>query len=183
MGREFERVGSEYVLDTPIFKVRMDRALHPETGREGRYVALEMHDFVNMVAETTDGGVLMVRQWRHGVRSIELELPAGLVDPGEDALVAAKRELREETGYASDSWQSIGEVAPNPAYQANRCSTFWAQNCTKVGEPDLDPGEDIELVTVRADEIVTMVRNGTLRSAQMVAAVLWWLDARAQISW
>ena len=89
---------------------------------------------------------------------------------------------REETGYASEAWRQIGQVIPNPALQSNRCTTFWAADCRLVAEPSLDTGEDIEVTTVRADDIVAMVRSGRLRSAQMVAAVLWWLDARARIS-
>lgn len=183
MAHEFERIGSETLLETPIFNLRKDRAKHPLQAAAGDYFVLEMPDFVNMVAETAAGDVILVRQWRHGARSMELELPAGLVDPDEDALTAAKRELLEETGALAERWDRLGEVLPNPAIMSNRCTTFWGIDCKREQAQALDHDEDIEVVEVRGEDVAALVRGGTLRSAQMVAALLWWLDKRARIQW
>ena len=182
MPEPFERVDSAVMLETPIFSLRRDRAVHPRTQVAGNYFVLDMPDFVNMVAETKHGEMILVRQWRHGSRSIELELPAGLVDADEAALEAAKRELLEETGYAAEHWEELGHVTPNPAFLSNRCTTFWARGCERVCEPNLDDDEDIEVVRVSAGSIPEMIRRGTLRNAQMVAAIWWWLDAKGAIS-
>ena len=113
MIRPFPRHGSQVILGTPIFEVRVDDAEHPSTGRRGAYYVLQTPAYVNVVALTTDRRLVLVRQWRHGVREIGLEIPAGLVEPGESPLDAAVRELREETGYVAGRLSLLGSVQPN----------------------------------------------------------------------
>lgn len=181
--RPFVRRSSRVLFETPIFQLREDRAAHPGTGDEAPYYVLQSPDWVNLVAVTVDGELLLVRQWRHGSRDVELELPAGLVDPGEDALTAATRELREETGYAAESLAEIGVMLPNPAYQDNRCTTFLAQGCRRVGDLQLDADEDIEVVTARPGDLRDLVRSGQLRNSVVLTAVFWWLDHTGRIDW
>ena len=174
MVEPFERLSSEVVLETAIFTVREDRARHPRSGREGRYLVLDQPDWVNVIALTPDDRIVMIRQWRHGTRAVELEVPAGIVDPGEQPLEAAIRELREETGYAPGAIEVVGAVAPNPAYQANTCHTFVATGCTRVADQDLDPGEDIEVELLTRDELDAAIASGELRNAQVICALFWW---------
>src|SRR5438132_1011204 len=114
------------VQDFGIVKVRQHTAVSPRTGKSGTYISLEFPDWVNMLAITPLWEVALVRQFRHGLDDIVLEIPSGIVDAGETELEAARRELEEETGYVAESWQYLGFVHPNPAYQANRCHTFLA---------------------------------------------------------
>ena len=86
-----------------------------------------MADWVTVVPITAAGRVVMIRQYRHGTGEIGLEIPGGVIDPGEEPLAAARRELREETGYGASELASIGQVAPNPALQDNRCYSFVAR--------------------------------------------------------
>jgi 8-oxo-dGTP pyrophosphatase MutT (NUDIX family) len=179
----FARRRSRRVLTTPIFTLREDIAVHPRTGLEAPYVVLECPDWVIVVPETRDGQLVMVRQWRHGSRDVQLELPAGLVDPGEDPLLAGPRELLEETGYQAERVTHIGAVLPNPAFQDNTSHTLLAEGCRAVAAPSLDHDEDIETLLVSAADVADLVRGGQLRNSVVLCAVLWWLDHRGCIHW
>lgn len=183
MVKPFIRHGSEHLLDTPIFRLRRDRAEHPETGHVGDYFVLENPDWVNVVALTADRQVLLVRQWRHGTATVELELPAGLIEPGESPLEAAARELREETGYAAGRLTLLGEVAPNAAFQRNTCFTVLAEDCVHDGPTRFDAGEDIELVLEPLTRLPTLLREGTFRNALVLIGLLWWLDQQGRVDW
>jgi 8-oxo-dGTP pyrophosphatase MutT (NUDIX family) len=183
MIKPFIRHDSKVLLTTPIFRLRQDRASHPVTGHTGDYFVLENPDWVNMVAITDDDRLVMVRQYRHGSGAVELELPAGMIEPGESPTVAAARELAEETGYVADSWQLIGQVRPNCAFQNNTCFTTLARGCRLAGETHFDPGEDLELVLASKNDLRQMVRDGTLRNGMVIAAVFWWLDSDGRLSW
>jgi hypothetical protein len=164
MVKPFIRHGSEHLLDTPIFRLRRDRAEHPETGHVGDYFVLENPDWVNVVALTADRHVLLVRQWRHGTATVELELPA-------------------ETGYAAGRLTLLGEVAPNAAFQRNTCFTVLAEDCVHDGPTRFDAGEDIELVLEPLTRLPTLLREGTFRNALVLIGLLWWLDQQGRVDW
>jgi ADP-ribose diphosphatase len=172
---------SRVLLETPIFRLREDRATHPDTGHSGNYYVLENPDWVNMVALTREGQLLLVRQWRHGTGSVELELPAGMVEPGEPPEEAAARELLEETGYAADRVTRLGSVRPNCAYQTNTCTSVLLEGCHLVGPTRFDPGEDIEHLLVDPKAVPELVRSGELRNGMVITALFFWLDARGRI--
>jgi len=183
MVKPFIRHASEHLLDTPIFRLRRDRAEHPETGHVGDYFVLENPDWVNVVALTPAREVLLVRQWRHGTAAVELELPAGLVDGEESALEAAARELREETGYRAERLTLLGQVAPNASFQHNTCFTVLAEGCVPDGPTRFDAGEDIELVVEPVARIPTLLREGRFRNAMVHIGLLWWLESLGRIDW
>ena len=183
MVRPFIRHGSEELLSTPIFRLRRDRAEHPGTGHVGDYFVLENPDWVNLVALTPERDILLVRQWRHGTASVELEIPAGLIEAGEDPVAAALRELEEETGYTAGRCTLLGAVAPNAAYQSNTCHTVLAEDCRLTGPTRFDAGEDIELVRVPLASIPTLLREGSFRNAMVLVGLLWWLDREGRVAW
>ena len=132
-------------------------------------------DWVNVVAVTARGEVVLVRQFRHGTGKPTLEIPGGAVDPGDRSpLAAAKRELREETGYAARYWTKLGVVDPNPAFQTNACTTFLAEGAHLAGDADPDEGEELDVVVVSRRRLDDLVRRGVIRHALVIAALHWW---------
>jgi 8-oxo-dGTP pyrophosphatase MutT (NUDIX family) len=116
----------------------------------------------------------MVRQYRHGSREVTLEIPGGLVDPGDTPEEAATRELLEETGYRAEEMIKIGVSNPNPAIFNNRCYTFLAQDITKVSDPKPDQTEDIEVVLIPLVDIPELIRKGEIDHAIVISAFYWY---------
>jgi 8-oxo-dGTP pyrophosphatase MutT (NUDIX family) len=159
--------------------VRM-RLRSPRTGRTHTFYELRFPDWVNVVALTDDEQVVLIRQFRAGTRSLTWEIPGGLVEPGEEPLAAARRELREETGYEAGEWRSLGAVLPNPAIQGNRCHTFLARGARRVGEPQLEAAEDIDVVPTPLAAIPGLVGDGTIDHTLVLSAFLrLWLEGGA----
>lgn len=147
----------------------------PESEREpGEFIVIESRDWINVIARTPSGDLVLVKQFRFGTESFTLELPGGMCDPDETPLRAAKRELREETGYEAEKWIPLGYVEPNPALQTNRCHTFLAEGAIKVGELKLDEHERIEVSTMPAEEVFKAVERCDITHALVVAALLRW---------
>jgi 8-oxo-dGTP pyrophosphatase MutT (NUDIX family) len=114
--------------------------------------------------------LLAVEQYRHGVDRASLEVPGGVCDPGEDPLTAAKRELLEETGHASNNWISLGSCSPNPAIQTNRCHFFLALGCEKMHDLVLDPTEELRVWAIPYLEWESKLRSGEIHHALVLAA-------------
>jgi 8-oxo-dGTP pyrophosphatase MutT (NUDIX family) len=153
-----------------LFRVLQRRNRSPLSGKASEFYVVSTHDWVNVVALTRDQRLVMVRQFRHGTKRVTLEIPGGAVDEGEDALAAAKRELREETGYASDRWIRLGLVEPNPAIQDNRCISFLAFDAEGVGPLEPDENEEITVVTLPWEEVKAKVLSGEIRHAIVLTA-------------
>jgi 8-oxo-dGTP pyrophosphatase MutT (NUDIX family) len=157
-----------------VFSLRRDRSQSPRTGDEHDFFVLDAGDWVNIVPITAEGDVVLIRQYRHGVGDFTLEVPGGMVDPTDPSpLEAARREMREETGYDSDDVVALGNIHPNPAIQGNRCHTFLARNAVLKAEPAFDTTEEAEVVLVPLREIPELVRSGAISHALVVVAFYW----------
>lgn len=153
-----------------IFELLRERYVSPRTGHELNATIIAAPDWVNIVALTPSGVCVMIRQFRFGTEQMTLEIPGGMIDPGEEPLVAAQRELREETGFVAARWTAIGKFAPNPAFQRNYLFSFLAEGCELEGELVQDPGEDIEVVQLTEAEVSAALADGSIDHALVVIA-------------
>lgn len=126
-------------------------------GKSGTFTLLECPDWATVIAltQTADGspGLLLVRQYRVGAKTLSLEFPGGAVEPGEEDQAAARRELLEETGYIADEWIKLGAINPNASFMTNRAHTWLARGLHRAGDQQLDPQEIIDLQTVAIADI------------------------------
>ncbi len=164
-------LGSRLEYSDRLISVHHDRYRLQGNGRAGDFTVIRTSDWINVIPVTPDGELVFIRQFRHGIREVTLEIPGGAIDRRDgDPRAAAERELREETGYEASRWETLGFVTPNPALQANRCHTFLATGARRVGDPCLDPYERIEVVTLTAAEAAAALRDGTVTHGLVLAA-------------
>jgi len=162
---------SRYGDDLILFKTRYDMRRHPASGEVMKRIVLESVDWVNVVALTGDGRSVMIRQFRFGVAYTTLEIPGGMVDPGENPLTAARRELKEETGYGGGTWHYLGSVEPNPAIHDHLMHHYLARDVVSEGAQDLSGGEAIHMELMSVDEVVAAVQSGELKHALALSAL------------
>jgi ADP-ribose pyrophosphatase len=170
--RSWKRLSEEPAVDYRILKVRQIQVADPRDGSEHPRVLIDAPDWVNIIPVTTDGKVLLIRQFRFGIWANTLEIPGGMAEPGEDPATAAARELEEETGYRPKRVVPLGFCHPNPAIQANRTWSFLAEDCEKVHDGHQDAGEDISVELVEKDRIPALVREGEITHALVLVALL-----------
>ncbi len=171
-------LSSRHGEDLRLFRTRWDTVRNPRTSEEMERIVCETPDWVNVVAFTPERELVMIHQYRFGTRRIEIEIPGGLIDPGETPETSAVRELEEETGFAAKRWTRLGSVAPNPAYQTNHCWHFLAEGAVPSGTQDLDPGEDITVEVMPQDRVVAAIRSGEISHALCITALAHVLDLR-----
>jgi 8-oxo-dGTP pyrophosphatase MutT (NUDIX family) len=173
MVKPWQVIRSEPLLDCRVFKVRKDVTVNPRTGQAHEMFVLENSNWVNIIPLTPDDQVVMIRQWRHGTRSVHLETPGGLMEEGESPEDCGRRELLEETGYAAGEVVRLGTVHPNPAVQDNLQHFILATNCRRVGELQLDHAEDISVQLVPLVEVPALIQSGQLTHGIVIGGFYW----------
>lgn len=170
----WERLASEIAYACRIFTIRRDRSRFSRDEAEHDFHVMESTDWVNIVPITATREVVMVRQFRHGIRDCTLEIPGGMVDAEDPSpLAAARREMIEETGWDSDRIESLGSIHPNPAIQNNTCHSFVAYDVDRKFVPSFDSTEETEVVLVPLDRIPDLIRSGDITHALVVVAFHW----------
>lgn len=166
----WRRKSSRQIADCRVFRVREDHSERISDGSTAAFFVIENPDWVNIIALTPENNTVLIEQYRHGAEKAVMELPGGMIDPGETPEAAARRELLEETGYASDNWVLLGKSRPNPALQSNTIYHYLAVDCRRIGETAFDDHENINTSLVRLDETRRLVADGTIDHSLVVAA-------------
>jgi 8-oxo-dGTP pyrophosphatase MutT (NUDIX family) len=162
----------EHVADCRVFSVERTIAASPTDGTRHAFYRIHSGDWAQIVPVTTDGRLVFVRQYRHGARRVTLEMPAGMVDAGEDPAVAALRECLEETGYRARDAFSLGSVNPNPTLFDNRLHSFFATGVVRERDVQNTATETTEVVLLERDEVRAKLESGEIDHA-LVALTLW----------
>ena len=175
MEKEWKVLSSEYSIREHWLTVRKDHVLLPSGVEIEDYYILEYPGWVTVIAITDDFRYVVTKQYRHGIRKVCYELSGGAAEFGEDLMQAAKRELKEETGYGGGEWKLFTVSAPNSANMTNMCYTFLATGVQKTSNQDLDRTEDIEVCLLTEKEMINAIDSGSFIQGNMLAAIWRWL--------
>lgn len=174
--RRWTTLSSKTLLERWWLTLREDRVRLPTGAEIDEFHVAEYPDWALAVAITDGGEAVLVEQYRYAVDRVALEFAAGVVAPDEPPLVAARRELLEETGYEADDWTSLGRCAVEPARHTNYGHLFVARGARQVQAPTLDDTEDLRVRLVTAASLADLVEQGAIVHGTHIAAVFWALQ-------
>lgn len=170
--KRWKTLRSEYLIKRPWLTARRDAVQLPNGVVNDEFYVLEYPDWVNVIAITGEGKFVFVRQYRYALDLDSIELCAGVAEPGEAPIESAKRELLEETGYGGGEWKEFMVIGQNPSTCSNWTHCFIATGVERMGNQQLDRTEDIDVVLLSREEVLSMLRNDELKQALMLAP-LW----------
>lgn len=171
--RKWKVLKSEHILRLGQWlSVRQEEVQLPSGTVIPTWFVLEFPNWINVIAITKDGEMVMEDQYRHALGETHYELVAGVIDPGETPLEAAKRELSEETGYEGGEWVLYMTLSPNPTNHNNLSYTFLARGVEKTREQHQERTEDIRVHVMKQEEVRELLERGEIVQA-LHAAPLW----------
>ena len=163
---------TERILDSEFVKVDKDDVTLPQ-GREIKdFYKVTIKDCAAIMAITPDNRIILKKEYRHCYGKELIEVPAGVLEDGEEPIQAAKRELEEETGYTSEKWAYLGKTVESSAKLTNYMYIYLAEDCKKVSNQKLDYGEDIEVIEVGLNEAIEMIMNNEIICNSSIGAIL-----------
>ena len=163
------RTTTETVADCRVFRVRRDWRINPRDATEHDFYVIEASDWINVIPVTEAGDVVMVEQYRHGTDEVTLEIPGGILDPGETPEAAASRELLEETGYAANQLVLLGRSRPNPATHNNWIYTYLADRVSAIRAPVFEGTEHTAVRLVPIADVPVLVADGTINHSLIIS--------------
>lgn len=175
---------SEYLFKDNWFKVRREKCETPAGKIVEPYYVYEFTPWVGALALTAEGKVVLIKQYRHALGEVCIEVPGGCVDEADLSIeAAAQRELLEETGYHFDSIEFLGSVSPNPSTNTNLFHMFLAKGGKRVGAQQLDPNEEIEVMEVTIDELKLLIRENKIVQSMHISCMLYGLEKLKELSY
>ncbi|MFZ6874550.1 NUDIX hydrolase [Undibacterium sp. Di27W] len=168
--KPWETLNSKILIKDDWITLSSDTCKLPNGSTIAPYYVLHERDWVHVFAQADDGRILTVKQFRYAARQVCIELPGGVIDEGETALLAAQRELLEETGYTANYWQTLGSMYANPARQTNSIHLFLATGLNLMGKQQLDVSEEIEFDFLTIPEIQQKIETNEFSQALHIAS-------------
>lgn len=183
MDEKWKTVRSERLLKDRWIDLRADYCLTPKGRNISPYYVLSYPDWINVVAITVDGCLVLVRQYRHAAGEFFMEIPGGAIENADnDIEQAARRELEEETGFTAKSWELVSTLHPNPASHTNRLHTYLAIDATRDHEQRLDHGEEgLTVHVVPIPQVLDGLRSGFIGQALHVSSILIGLNVAGRL--
>ena len=172
----WERQDRAVHADCRVYKILRERWINEKEASEADFFVMEVGDWAVTLALTPGGNCVLVRQFRFGTKQFSWELPAGVVDPGEDPVEGGKRELYEESGYRGSSARLLGTVHPNPAIQRNRCHFILVEGAKRIDDGAPGPHEFFEVQEIPVETLFDWARDGTITHAIVHAALFYLRD-------
>lgn len=177
---EEKTLSSKQIFRGRFLKVEQDQVQAPD-GRTYVREYIIHPGAAMMIPLLPNGNVVMIHQYRHAVKQVFLEFPAGKRDHGEDTLLTAQRELKEETGYEAKDWKFLTTIHPVIGYSNEHIDLYLAQSLT-LAERQLDQGEFIEVIEVKPDELMGYIREGKVSDVKTQIGAFW-LDKILRGEW
>lgn len=167
--------------DRPWLSIRKDKCLTPGGKIIPSFYVNEYPDWANAFCLTKDGKVVMVKQYRHGIGEESIELPGGVMEENESVEEGVKRELLEETGYAFEKVEFLGNISANPSTTNNLMHMFLATGGEKVAEQALDEEEEVEVLHMTIEEVKDLVRQHKIMQSLHVNCIFYALERLGEI--
>jgi ADP-ribose pyrophosphatase len=174
-------LSSEVVYEGPLFRVLHDKLIEPGGLHSERDVVRHNGSVVILAMDRSknkkDPWIVIERQYRHAAQRMMWELPAGKLDPGENALAGAQRELAEETGYSARKWKLLIEYWASPGFLGESMKVFLAEGLV-AGPASPEEDERIEFRLVKLSELLKMMKKGGIVDGKTLTAVLFYLRVK-----
>lgn len=167
---------SSYAIDTPYLRLRKDSIDLPNGVHVPDYYVRESRGFAVIFARTPDGRIILVRQYKHGIGRVVLELPAGALDADETPLDCAERELAEETGYVGKNARLVASFIAEPTNSTAVLHLCVVDDALPEREQSLDPTESIAVELVTPAQALALVRGGEITPIAQIACIYYMLD-------
>ena len=174
---------SEYLFKEDWLTIRKDKCEMPNGHVIPAFYVNEYPEWVNVFAITDENKVVMVKQYRHGIGEISIELPGGVAEKGETLEAGVKRELKEETGFEFEHWEYIGKICANPSTTNNYMHMYLAKNGRKVSEQKLDDSEDVEVLLMDLEEVKKLVRENKIVQSLHVNCIFYALEKMGELKY